>query len=951
MSIQPPPAGSASFLSVLGNADYVETLYEQWKKDPSALSPDWQVFFQGFEMASCPRKCVAAEQARAQSKVASLIYAYRSQGHIIARLDPLGNNVDRHPDLELEAFGFTEKDLDRIFDTGHLGGPERAPLREILAILQQTYCRSIGVEYVHIQDTRIRRWLQSQMEPVRNSPTLSRERKMAILKSLIDAELFETFTHTRYLGQKRFSLEGAESLIAGMDAIVELAPDLGIEEIVIGMAHRGRLNVLANILHQSYATIFSEFEGNFIPDTVGGDGDVKYHRGYTSDHVCANGKIVHISLTSNPSHLEAVNPVVEGRVRAKQIQRNDTEHRTKVVPLLIHGDAAFSGQGIVAETLNLSQLEGYRTGGTVHIIINNQIGFTTLPRDARSTYYSTDVAKMVEAPIFHVNGDDPEAVVFVCELALRFRQEFHRDVVVDLICYRRHGHNESDEPMYTQPVLYRKIKDRPSVRKLYTQHLVETGDLTPEEAERTAEEFQAGLQRAYEYVKVANPQIEVQAYEALWEGLDNPYSHEPVETGVAHPVLVDVARALTTVPDGFTLNPKVARRLPLLFKSVEERGTIDWPFAELLAFGTLLYEGTPVRLSGEDSARGTFSQRHSVWHDMNTQEAYIPLNHIRPGQPPFCVYNSLLSEAAVLGFEYGFALSEPRALVIWEAQFGDFANGAQVIIDQFIVSSQSKWQRTCGLVMLLPHGYEGQGPEHSNAYLERYLAACAEDNIQVCNLTTPAQYFHVLRRQLKRPFRRPLIIMAPKSLLRHPKAVSAVDEFVQGRFHETLDDPLRPRNPRRLLLCSGKIYYDLLEARERGRADETALVRIEQFYPFPQEGMERIRRAYSRVDEVAWVQEESKNRGGWTFMFPRLLELFPDRPVLYIGRDASASPATGSLRIHKQEQEQIVRSALDLAGTVRSSRAGRAKAKGSKARRAAKDEPSPAPALRNGPEP
>ncbi|MEW6439692.1 MAG: 2-oxoglutarate dehydrogenase E1 component [bacterium] len=912
MSVQRLDKESSGSTAALASYRFVEALYERWKEDETAVSPEWQVFFQGFEMAMCPRHCVAAEQARAQSRVASLIYAYRSQGHIIAQLDPLGNNITSHPELELEKFGFTDKDLDRVFDTGHLGGPQRAPLGEILGILRQTYCRSIGVEYLHIQDVAVRRWLQSRMEPIRNSPSFSRDRKMQILRCLNDAELFETFTHGRYLGQKRFSLEGSESVIAGLDAIVELAPEVGIEEIAIGMAHRGRLNVLANILHQSYSTIFSEFEGNYLPDSVAGDGDVKYHRGYTSDHVNAKGHVLHISLASNPSHLEAVDPVVEGRVRAKQIQRRDTEQRRKVVPLLIHGDAAFSGQGLVAETLNLSQLDGYRTGGTVHLIINNQIGFTTVPRDCRSTYYSTDVAKMIEAPIFHVNGDDPEAVVYVCELALLFRQEFGKDVVVDIICYRRHGHNEGDEPAYTQPVLYRKIKDRPSVRRLYMQRLIESGDLTPDQGEKVAAEFKASLMQAYEYVKVKNPDLEVQAFEALWEGLDNPYSHERVETGVDHAALVEVARALTTIPDGFALNPKVARKLPEYMKSVRERGAIAWPFAEMLAFGTLLREGTSVRLSGEDVARGTFSQRHAIWHDMNTQEPYIPLNQIRPGQPSFCVYNSLLSEAAVLGFEYGFALSEPRSLVLWEAQFGDFANGAQVIIDQFIVSSESKWQRTCGLVMLLPHGYEGQGPEHSNAYLERYLAACAEDNIQVCNLTTPAQYFHALRRQMKRNFRRPLILMAPKSLLRHPLVVSGVEELLTGSdgFREVLDDPSPPQRPHRLVLCSGKVFYDLLEFREVERVHDAALVRIEQFYPFPESEMERIRQKYADAEEIVWAQEESKNRGGWSFMFPRLLDLFPGRRILYVGRPASASPATGSLKIHKQEQEQLVRAAL-----------------------------------------
>jgi len=910
VSAPPHNPSSSGSAAVIANSGFVEALYEQWKEDPSSLSQEWQMFFQGFEMAMCPRNCVATDQASDQSKVASLIYNYRAQGHMIAKLDPLGNNPGSHPQLEIEEFGFTEQDLDRVFDTGHLGGPRRAPLREIIAILRDTYCRSIGVEYIHIQDIRIRRWLQAHMEPVRNRPPFSRERKLAILRCLNDAELFEHFSHTRYLGQKRFSLEGGESIIAGLHETVELAPELGVEEIVMGMAHRGRLNVLVNILEKSYAEIFSEFEGNFLPDTVGGDGDVKYHRGYTSDHVTAKGKEIHITLTSNPSHLEAVDPVVQGRARAKQRQREDLESRTKVLPLLLHGEAAFSGQGLVAETLNLSQLEGYTTGGTLHIIVNNQIGFTTLPGEAHSTKYASDVAKMIEAPILRVNGDDPEAVVYALELALRFRQEFHRDVVVDMVCYRRHGHNEADEPMYTQPVLYRKMKDRPSVRKLYTKQLIQGGDLTTAAAEALAAEFKSKLEQAYEYVKDAHPDLGVQAFEDRWRGLNNPYCYDCVVTYEKHGALVRVAKALTTIPEGFSLNPKVARRLPSVFNSVKERGEIDWATAELLAFGSLLLDGTPVRLSGQDSARGTFSHRHAVWHDMNSQEPYIPLNHLAPGQPKFGAYNSMLSEAAVLGFEYGYSLSDPVKLVIWEAQFGDFANGAQVIIDQFIVSSESKWQRTSGLVMLLPHGYEGQGPEHSNAYLERYLAACAEDNIQVCNLTTPAQYFHALRRQMKRSFRRPLIIMSPKSMLRHPLCISPVEELMSGGFHEILDDPRPPAKVRRLVLCTGKVYYDLLAQRETDGVEDSALVRIEQLYPFNEHAMDTIQSRYGDIEQVIWAQEEPQNRGGWTFMFPRLLERFPNIPVRYVGREASASPATGSLRIHKEEQEEIVKQAL-----------------------------------------
>lgn len=902
----PSPGAAAA----LGNSQLVDAFYERWKADPSSVSEDWRLFFEGFEMAMCPRSCVAADQARAQSNVASLIYAYRSRGHAAAQVDPLGESPSSDPALLLEQFGLSEKDLGRIFDTGHLGGaPERAPLHEILAQLKETYCRTVGAEYVHIQDKEVRRWLQAQMEPVRNRPRYPTAKKLEILERLTDAELFETFIQSRYPGQKRFSIEGGESAIAAIHAVAELAPDLGIEEIVLGMAHRGRLNVLANILDKSYVEIFSEFEENVLPDFVGGDGDVKYHRGYASDHVNAGGKGVHISLTANPSHLEAVDPVVLGRARAKQRRRGDTLTRKKVLPFLLHGDAAFAGQGLVAETLNLSQLKGYTVGGTLHLIVNNQIGFTTTPKEGRSTAYPTDVAKMIEAPVFHVNGDDPEAVVFVTELALRFRQEFGRDALVDLVCYRRHGHNEADEPAFTQPLLYAKIKDRPSVRRLYTRQLLQEGVLTPDEAEAMAKRFQARLQEAFEAVKVSCPLPSRAPYHGPWEGLSNAYSHGPADTAVPREALVEAARALTTVPEGFRLNPKVARKLPEQFRSVAEMGAVDWAFAELLAFGTLLAEGTPIRLSGQDSARGTFSSRHSVWQDMATQEAYVPLEHVRERQAKFCVYNSMLSEAAVLGFDYGYSLDEPSMLVLWEAQFGDFANGAQVIIDQFLVSSLSKWQRASGLVMLLPHGQEGQGPEHSHAHLERYLAACADDNIQVVNLTTPGQYFHGLRRQVRRPFRRPLVVMSPKSMLRHPLAVSPVQELVSGRFLEILDDPNPPANPERLVLCSGKVFWDLVQARDRQKAN-AALVRLEQLYPFNEALFREVTGRYSDAAEVVWCQEETQNRGAWGFLLPRLLELFPEKKIRYAGRAPHASPAVGSLKAFREEQERIVRDAL-----------------------------------------
>ncbi|MFH2000573.1 MAG: 2-oxoglutarate dehydrogenase E1 component [Planctomycetota bacterium] len=913
MSEKPSFPRSPSQLPLAGNADFLDAMYVQWKNDPASVNSEWQTFFQGFDLAICPRDCTSGEEAKKQSGVASLIFAFRSQGHLIAGLDPLGNNVKHHPDLELGRFGLSDADLGRVFDTGHMGGPQRAPLKEIIDQLKKTYCSSIGVEYLHIQEMRQRRWLQHEMEPSRNIPSFSKDKKREILERLTDAEMFETFLQKRYPGQKRFSLEGAESFIPAFHSLVELAPELGFKELVAGMAHRGRLNVLANILDKPYATIFSEFEDNFVPDSVGGSGDVKYHKGFSSDHVNRHGRSLHISLTSNPSHLEAVDPVVEGRARAKQRQLNDTEERKRVLPFLVHGDAAFAGQGLVAETLNLSQLPGYQTGGTVHFIINNQIGFTTLAREARSTQYSTDVAKMVEAPIFHVNGDDPEAVVLVTELALRFRQEFGKDVVIDMICYRRHGHNEGDEPAFTQPLLYKKIKDRPSVRKLYTEQLISQGDLTAEEIKQLTDAFHDQLQQAFDEAHNNKNKKQVPEPDALdkkWEKLNEAYNMDPGKTAVPHKMLIEVGRALTTVPDGFSLNPKVARKLPEQMEQIEKNGEVDWGLAELLAFGTLLHEQIPVRLSGQDSARGTFSHRHSVWQDMETQESFIPLNHIHPGQAHFCVHNSLLSEAAVLGFEYGYSLAEPRMLVLWEAQFGDFANGAQVIIDQFIISSQAKWQRVSSLVMLLPHGYEGQGPEHSNAYLERYLMACAEDNIQVCNLTTPAQYFHALRRQFTPGHHRPLIIMSPKSLLRHPMARSPMEALTRGRFQPVIPDNKPEGKPTRLTLCSGKVYYDLLQHREKEGAKGVTLARVEQFYPFPEEAMQVLVKNYSHVKEICWVQEEPQNRGGWTFMAPRLQALFPKQKLIYAGRKASASPATGSLLRHREEQEKLVKEAL-----------------------------------------
>jgi len=872
------------------------------------VDDSWRFFFEGFELGAA-RPAAPPPDSRAQTGIVRLIDAYRDLGHFLAHLDPLSQARSRHPLLELSEFGLTEADLERTFDTSHFVGLPHAKLRDLLTALRETYCRTIGIEYMHIQDTRIRQWLQERMEPRHNRPHFDRERKLRILKELYYAEMFERFLHTRYTGQKRFSLEGAETLIPLLEGIVNRAPDLSVREIVMGMSHRGRLNVLANILRKPYEEIFAQFEDKYLPESMDGDGDVKYHLGFSSDRVNARGVKLHLSLSPNPSHLEAVDPVVEGRTRAKQTQFGDTE-RIWGIPVLIHGDAAFAGQGLVAETLNLSQLAGYTTGGTIHVIVNNQIGFTTAPSDARSTTYCTDVGKMIQVPIFHVNGEDPEATVYVAELALEFRQTFRRDVIIDMFCYRRHGHNEGDEPSYTQPIMYSKIRERPSLSTVYTEQLIMTGDLTVAEHEAITEKFENKLQEALDEAKTAPAHYSgMHGFEGHWKGLTSRYSHAPVETGVPEETLRHIAEGLTRWPQHFQVHPKIVPIFQGWYRDLLERKPVFWPFAELLAFGSLLLEGVPVRLSGQDSRRGTFSQRHSVLYDARSGEPYSPLNSLSPDQAPFNAYDSLLSEAAVLGFDFGFSLDSPRSLVLWEAQFGDFSNGAQVIIDQFVVSSDSKWQRDCGLVMLLPHGYEGQGPEHSSARLERFLQMCADDNIQVGYPSTPAQHFHVLRRQIKRNFRKPLILMTPKSLLRDKSCVSPTEELISGRFREVLDDAeADPNRVRRVLLCSGKVYYDLVKQRAADGTKDVAVVRVEQFYPFPEEMLKRILGRYRKAKQWVWVQEESQNMGALMFMEPRLRALGLE--VAYVGRDASASPATGSFQVHKREQKELVEAAV-----------------------------------------
>jgi 2-oxoglutarate dehydrogenase E1 component len=895
------------------NLDVIEQAYQRWRQDPASVEESWRLFFEGFELGLAQKPEPSAQAMRQQIGVVRVIDAYRRLGHLLAQLDPLGDPPTSHPLLELSQFGLKDSDLDRTYDTSHFTGLPRATLRQLLAALRETYCRTIGVEYMHIQDRAIRYWLQERMEPRRNHPDLPRRLRLRGLMLLHNAEIFEKFLHTRYLGQKRFSLEGAETLIPLLDHFVETAADGGVREIVFGMAHRGRLNVLANVLLKPYQEIFSEFEENYLPNSSAGDGDVKYHLGFSSDRVSGHGNPIHLTLTPNPSHLEAVNPVVEGRVRCKQKRRGDEDFR-QVIPLLIHGDAAFAGQGLIAETLNLSQLQGYRTGGTVHVVINNQIGFTTRPSDARSTRYCTDVAKMIEVPIFHVNSEDPEAVLYVTGLALDFRQAFHKDVVIDMYCYRKHGHNEGDEPAYTNPVMTAKIGQKEPLSTIYSEYLVLHNVLSAEENQAITQEFQEKLQAAQTALKKVPRYVgSEKPYQGQWSAVQPDYSHKPVETGVPYETLQRIAQALSEVPPGFEPHDKVRPILEARRRDVFERRPIAWGLAELLAYGSLVLERYGVRLSGQDSRRGTFSQRHAFVYDRRDERAYCALQHLAPDQGSFSAFDSLLSEVAVLGFEFGYSLDSPRALVMWEAQFGDFANGAQVIIDQFICCSRSKWQRDSGLVLLLPHGYEGQGPEHSSARLERYLQLCAEDNMQVCNATTPAQYFHLLRRQLHADYRRPLIVMTPKSLLRHKLAVSSVDDLTRGGFQEVLDDPEGNKDRvRRIILCSGKVYYDLLEQRAR-ETTPAVILRLEQFYPFPADLLQRLINRYPKgKDDIVWVQEESNNMGAWSFVEPRLRDL--GFAVRYIGRDASASPASGSRQIHLREQKELVRAAFQAKG-------------------------------------
>ncbi|MBW2288853.1 MAG: 2-oxoglutarate dehydrogenase E1 component [Deltaproteobacteria bacterium] len=922
------------------NAGLVEEIRRRYEVDPNSVHASWREFFgaTGGAAASAvpktsPSAAVAspaasvepalasatvlldfgARQADKHARVLRLIHSYRARGHRIADTDPLGGQPSYFPELDPGHYGFGETDLDREYIAGDLPGGPVQTLRQILDRLRATYCRSVGVEFTHVQDPGRKAWLMQNMEQSTNTSPLRTTDRMRILENLSAAELFEKFLHTKFLGQKRFSLEGAESLIPLLDSFVEYAPEFGVRELVIGMAHRGRLNVLSNILGKSLESIFSEFEDSPLIDSPFGSGDVKYHKGYSNDRRVHTGEQVHLSLTANPSHLEAVNPVVEGRVRAKQEHERDYQGET-IVPILVHGDAAFAGQGMVAETLNLSNLAGYTTGGTLHVIVNNQIGFTTTPAEARSTLYATDVAKMIQVPIFHVNGDDPEAVVHCVKLAMSYRQRFGEDVVIDLVCYRLHGHNEGDEPDFTQPLLYSKIRSKDSVRQIYTRRLLEMGILQAEDAERVERDLKSQLAQALTSIDSKLPEPE-EGYEPHggWKGFSRTAPDEEPETGLPIEKLIALSEKVGSLPAGFEVHRKLAALFEQRRKVVAENAPVDWAMGEALAFASLLDEGQSVRLSGQDSCRGTFSHRHvSVIHQA-TGEEFMPLWHLGTDGAYFQAYDSLLSEAAVLGFEYGYSLAAPHCLAIWEAQFGDFANGAQVIIDQFIASAQVKWARISGLVMLLPHGYEGQGPEHSSARIERFLQSCADDNLQVVNCTNSAQYFHVLRRQMKRNYRSPMVIFTPKSLLRSPQAASMPAQFVSGKFQAVIPDEQASKasdRVKRIVLCSGKVYYDLVAGREEHVAiapDSVAIVRVEQLYPWPGDALDKILAAHPNVERVVWAQEEPANMGAWTFVRDRLQgALLPTQDLAYAGRRESASTATGSLRIHKQEQRELV---------------------------------------------
>ncbi|GHC51669.1 2-oxoglutarate dehydrogenase E1 component [Roseibacillus persicicus] len=932
----------SSSVSARLNANLLDENYERWLADPRSVDGTWAAFFEGFELGVVqakpkgqaePAKSAPATDSGAATvgagltgdhnlnflgRVVSLVYNYRTLGHTQAHINPLEEVAPVNPRLELDRFGFTEEELDRPTATQFFRKGEEMTLREMVALLKETYSGSIGFEFMHIHNTEVRNWIRERVEHRNEREGMDEEQQAQALRWLFEAEIFEQFVGKRFLGEKRFSLEGGEGVMVLLNRVLQLCPSLGVKEIEMGMAHRGRLNVLANFVRKSIRTLLYEFTPNYVPDLVAGDGDVKYHLGYESMREVKDGK-VRVNLAANPSHLEAVNAVVEGKARARQRVIGDDGVKTdrkQVLPLLLHGDAAFAGQGSVAEVLNLSQLPGYRTGGTIHLIINNQIGFTTMPADARSSSYATDVAKMIEAPILHVNGEKPEELWWAAQFAIEFRQQWGRDIVIDMYCYRRQGHNETDQAAFTQPHIYRKLDERKTAGQLYREELAASKVVNKDKADELHAKIWARLEAGYEDMRRLEEEGERTVFSGSTAVEQEAYKHDTVITGVGEDKLRKVGNALTDIPVDFSLHPTLKKRfVPRRAQAMAEGQGIDWALAEALAFGTLLLDGYPVRLSGQDCRRGTFSQRHAVFYDHNTRERYTPLKNIDGNQAKFCVYNSLLSEAAVLGFDYGYSLGCENMLILWEAQFGDFGNGAQVIIDQFIASAESKWQTPTDLVMLLPHGYEGMGPEHSSARLERFLQLCAEKNMVVGNFTTPAQYFHALRRQKLRSFRKPLILMTPKSLLTKPEAVSSLAELAEGTsFHEVIGDSemeAKAAEVERIIFCSGKVYYDLIEYRAANGIDNAAIVRVEQIYPYDEESILNATKAYTNNSKYVWCQEEPLNMGAWTFIGPRLEDTF-DHRIRYAGRDRASSPAAGSKAMHKREQAMLVEEAFQV---------------------------------------
>lgn len=901
----------------------IEEQYEKYSNAPESVDAGWRHLFESIDVTQ-RRPTIAPQLSAPKEKAVSVVYeskvvaeaeqdvrvnnlitAYRTYGHLMAKINPIATRPLVEPtELKIESHGFTQQDLTKNFPTFGLLPDPVAPLLSILNALKEIYCGNIGVEYMGLQNPELERWLQERIEPTRFKAQLKIEEKQMILQQLNKSELLESFLHTKYVGQKRFSLEGGETLIPMLSALIERGADLGAVDFILGMAHRGRLNVLSNILNKSYVEIFSEFDENYIPDSFEGSGDVKYHKGFFSEVKTAKGRTVRVDVSPNPSHLEAVDPVVEGMALAKQILLKDEKNRDKVVPVLIHGDAALSGQGVVYETLQMYKLEGYGTGGTIHFVINNQIGFTTLPKDARSTYYCTDIARAFSAPVFHVNAEDPEGCVYVTILAMEIRQRFDCDVFIDLNCYRKYGHNEGDEPAFTQPQEYQLIRKKQPIREIYRESLIQQGVLEKYLAETLETEFKNALNQALKGYKGNETKVTPKA----------PKNHAEVPTEIITGVTVDliqeVSNRFCTVPEGFNINPKLGNLMKERLNMVSgEHGakSIDWGMGEMLAYATLLWDGTSIRLSGQDSCRGTFSHRHAMWMDQKLEQAYYPLKHLKTPQGRFDVFNSHLSEYAVLGFEFGYSLANPEALVLWEAQFGDFCNGAQVMIDQFISTSEQKWRLKSRLTLLLPHGYEGQGPEHSSGRIERFLSLAGHDNLRVVYPTTPAQFFHLLRKQALDKVRKPLVVFTPKGLLRHPACVSSVTDLVDGHFETIIDDSAEYDEAKKLVFCSGRIYYDLIAARKKWHADDMAIVRIEQLYPLETNRLKELIQNYSKAREFTWVQDEPANMGAWDFLRPQLRELIPTgKEIKYIGRPRSAATAVGSHAAHKIESNAIL---------------------------------------------